>query len=124
EHKLDAERIAGAVNRDDDGLRTGLAEEVPWITAVLREQRSNVPGGHQRPHGYQVESSGEVASMRMHHADSQMRRLGEPPIRSRDGLDDLEVPEVVLLWSVHTDHEQGAVLVDRYDAHTITSATR
>ena len=37
QRQFDAERVAGTVHRNDEGLRAGLAEEVPGMEAVVRK---------------------------------------------------------------------------------------
>ena len=114
QRELDAERVAPAMHRNDDRLRTRFAEEVPWIKAVFGKQRADITGGDQRRHRRQVESGGEQPAVTEDHAGAQVLGIGQPLARAAYRLDHLEVPQVVRVGPVDADEQQWPVFFDRH----------
>ena len=110
--QFDAERVAGTVHRNDEGLRAGLAEEVPGMEAVVRKHRAGVAGGHQRTNGPKVESGREQPTMAVDHAHAEVVGIRQAPAGPAHRLDHLEVPEVVGVRAIHADDEKRSVFLD------------
>ena len=112
--QLDAQREAGALHRDDDGLADARPRDLPRVDAALADERQPVRPD-ARAEVSEVETGGEVVPLGAQHAHPQVRiavQLGH----GRSEVDHHLGHEGVLLRRVVYDHLQDAAVAFAADA--------